>query len=168
MEPIAFYILATITTTLILLMIFQTNPVSSALCLVASFFSLAGLYVLLDAHFVAILQILVYAGAIMVLFIFVIMLLNLKKEELVYDRINFKRILVAIIGMELFAFLSWQFMKIPYDAEKMAFKPVADGFGTAEAVGKLIFSNYVIPFEVIGLLLLAGIVGSILLGRREE
>lgn len=160
----AFYILSFLTVFFVLLMILQKNPVGSALSLVLSFFSLAGLYVLLEAHFVAAVQILVYAGAIMVLFIFVIMLLNLKDDELVSDKLNFKRVTVFFIGMALFVFLALRFAKIPAGA----FTELSSDFGTAKAVAKLMFTTYVVPFEVIGVLLLVGIVGAIVLGSRED
>jgi NADH-quinone oxidoreductase subunit J len=160
----AFYILSFLTVFFVLLMILQKNPVGSALSLVLSFFSLAGLYVLLEAHFVAAVQILVYAGAIMVLFIFVIMLLNLKNDELVHDKLNFKRMTVFLIGMALFVFLALRFAKIPAGA----FTELSPDFGTAKAVAKLMFTTYVVPFEVIGVLLLVGIVGAIVLGGRED
>lgn len=168
MSPFAFYILAFITTAAVVFMIVQKNPVSSAVCLVASFFSLAGIYVLLDAHFVATLQILVYAGAIMVLFIFVIMLLNLKEHELTLDKFNLKRALVLLVGLGLFGFLAWQFLKIPQDPDKPLFPETSGGFGTVQEVGKLMFTHYVVAFEIIGVLLVVGMVGAILLGRREE
>lgn len=98
-ESIFFYGFSLITVVTVILMIVQRNPVSSALCLVASFFSLAALYVLLQAHFVATLQILVYAGAIMVLFIFVIMLLNLREDELSVDRFTISRLSVIFFAI---------------------------------------------------------------------
>jgi len=164
MDPIFFYIFASITVLMVVMMIFQKNPISSAVCLVVSFFSLAALYATLSAHFVAILQILIYAGAIMVLFIFVIMLLNLKKDELTREKFNLNRFGVVILGLGLFAFFAIEFLKIP----TVAFPKINADFGTAQSVGKLMFSEYVVPFEMIGILLLVGIVGAVLLGRRES
>lgn len=164
MEPIVFYIAGTLTLLFIILMIFQKNPVASAISLVASFFSLAVLYISLEAHFVATLQILVYAGAIMVLFIFVIMLLNLKTEELTHERFNLQRAAVVLFGLSFFGFLAYYFSKIPL----VSFEAVESGFGTAKEIGKLMFSEYVVAFEVIGLLLLVGIVGAILLGKKHS
>lgn len=164
MEPIFFYIFAALSVGLVVLMILQDNPVTSAICLVGAFLGLAGLYVLLSAHFIAVMQLLVYAGAIMVLFIFVIMLLNLKENELVYDRINFKRILVLAIGMGLFGFMSYFFVKIP-DAP---FADVSAEFGTVKEVGRVMFLRYLVPFEIVGILLLVGLVGAVMLGRRED
>lgn len=164
MEPIVFYTAGTLTLLFIILMIFQNNPIASAVSLVASFFALAVLYVSLDAHFVATLQILVYAGAIMVLFIFVIMLLNLKPEELSHDRFNIQSAAVVFFGLSFFGFLAYFFSKIPL----VSFEMIESGFGTAKEIGKLMFSDYVIAFEVIGLLLLVGIVGAILLGKKHS
>lgn len=149
---------------MVVLMIFQKNPLSSALCLVVSLFTLAVLYVVLSAHFVAVLQILVYAGAIMVLFIFVIMLLNLKRDELTTEHLDWPRLTVAVIGLGLFAFLAFKFVNIP----TVDFPKTGPEFGTAKAVGRLMFSEYVVFFEIIGILLLIGIVGAVLLGRGEN
>lgn len=164
MEPIAFYISAFITVFAVVLMIFQNNPVASAVYLVLSFFGLAVIYVLLGAYFVSALQILVYAGAIMVLFIFIIMLLNLKEDELTYDQVNAKRLLVAIIGLGLFVFIGFYIFKIP----QVSFAALPENFGTVREVAVLMLTDYVIPFEVLGLLLLVGLLGAILLGRRES
>lgn len=164
MNPLFFYLVSAITVLMIVMMIFQKNPISSAVCLVTSFFTLAGIYVTLDAHFVATLQILVYAGAIMVLFTFVIMLLNLKEEELTIDRMNIPRFVVILMGLSLFGFVGWQLSRIP----TVVFPKITENFGTAESIGKILFTKYVVPFELIGLLLLVGIVGAILLARRES
>lgn len=164
MEPYFFYIFSSFTVLMVVLMILQKNPISSALCLIASFFGLAALYAMLDAHFVAVLQILVYAGAIMVLFIFVIMLLNLKKEDLTFERVQAPQILGVLLGGGLLTFMVFKITSIP----TVKFVKASNGFGTAESVGKLMFSEYAVPFEVIGLLLLVGIVGAVLLGRKEE
>lgn len=164
MNPILFYIFAAFITAFVVLMILQKNPISSALCLVAALFGVAALYALLQAHFVAVLQVLVYAGAIMVLFIFVIMLLNLKKEELAHDHFNLFRFFAGLTGTALFMFFAFQFLRLP----QANFSAAAESFGTAEEIGKLMFTDYVIPFELTGILLLAGIVGAVFMARREN
>jgi NADH-quinone oxidoreductase subunit J len=164
METALFYIFASVTVGLVALMILQDNPVTSAVCLVGAFFGLSGLYVLLSAYFVAVMQVLVYAGAIMVLFIFVIMLLNLKENELVYDRMNLKRGVVLAVGLALFAFLAHFFKKIP----TVAFPEIPAEFGGVKEVGEVMFMHYLVPFEIIGILLLVGLVGAVMLGRRED
>lgn len=164
MEATFFYIFAFLTVLSVILMIAQSNPVASAIFLIFAFFNLAGLYILLQAHFVAMIQILVYAGAIMVLFVFVIMLLNLQKHELQHDKLNLKQLIVALFVMSFGAFMVFFFAKIP----TLEFVPVQSGFGTVKEVGKLLFTRYVIPFEMVAILLLVGLVGAILLGRREK
>lgn len=165
MDPIFFYIFGGITVLATLLMILQKNPIACAVSLVLSFFGLAALYVTLDAHFVATLQILVYAGAIMVLFIFVIMLLNLKKEEMGNDNLSITKIVVLLMGFGFFTLLALQFLKLP---QTLKFAETSDSFGTAAEVGSLLFTDYIIPFEVIGLLLLVGVIGAILLAQKPS
>ncbi len=164
MDVYLFYIFSFITVSTVILMILQKNPISSAFCLIISFFSLAALYALLSAHFVAVLQILVYAGAVMVLFVFVIMLLNLKKNDYIRDKLNLGRIIAILIGLGLFAFFAIEFLLLPL----IHLPELAPEFGTAEQIGELMFTKYVIPFELIGVLLLVGIVGAVLLGRKES
>lgn len=161
-EAIFFYSFATVTVVMMLFMIFQTNPVSSALCLIFSFFGLAGLYVLLSAPFVAVLQILVYAGAIMVLFIFVIMLLKLRQEDLISDSVSPLKIAVSLAVIAAGGYGAYRLFAAPYQA----FGPTPPGFGEAKPVGELIFTQYLLPFEVASVLLLAAIVGVILLGQK--
>ena len=163
---IAFYISAGLTIFFVLAMIFQKNPVTSAVFLVLSFFSLAAVYVTLDAHFIAALQILVYAGAVMVLFVFVIMLLNLKPHELDFDRIRFKSVPVFLVAGVFLALLVYLIGKIPQGPE-VQFTTAFAEFGTAKAVGKLMLTEYVLPFEVMGVLLTVGLIGAVLLGRRD-
>lgn len=164
MDANVFYIASTVTVLAVIFMIFQKNPVSSAIFLVLSFFGLAVIYLTLDAHFVAALQILVYAGAIMVLFMFVIMLLNLKDEELVYDKIDLKTVIGILLGGCIFAIFTLYYLDLPV----LEAPELVKGFGTAKEVGKVLMTKYVLPFELIGILLLVGLVGAILLGRREE
>ncbi len=163
---IAFYIAAGLTIFFVIAMIFQKNPVTSAVFLVLSFFSLAGIYVTLDAHFIAALQILVYAGAVMVLFVFVIMLLNLKPHELDFDRIGFKALPAFLVSGVFLALLIYLIGKIPHGPE-VQFAAASAEFGTAKAVGKLMLTDYVLPFEVMGVLLTVGLIGAVLLGRRD-
>lgn len=173
MNPVVFYILAAFTVIPVVLMIVQHNPVASAICLVAAFFGLAGLYVLLDAHFVAVIQLLVYAGAIMVLFIFVIMLLNLKEHELVHDRVNVGTVAAFLAGLALFGILLSVFVSIPRvdaNGKVLSFAPVPEGYGTVREVGRLLYDvaqGYVVPFELVAILLLVGLVGAVMLGRRD-
>lgn len=164
---ITFYISGALTVLFVVAMLLQNNPVSSAICLVLSFFSLAAVYVTLDAHFIAALQILVYAGAIMVLFVFVIMLLNLKPAELAFDRIRPKSLGVAGLALGFLTLMVVLIRKIPQVSE-LQFTPVNAAFGTAKAVGALMLNNYVVAFEVMGVLLTVGLIGAVLLGRSDN
>lgn len=165
MEPYFFYTFATLTVMFVILMLVQKNPVTSAICLVASFFFLAGLYVLLQAHFVAVLQILVYAGAIMVLFIFVIMLLNLKDEELIKDRLTLARGAVIALGGVLIGYLGYRLSHVNF-AEP---QKLSENFGSVTAMGEMLFNeSYFLPFELTGVLLLVGVIGAIVLGKAKK
>lgn len=163
MTPL-FYIASFVTVFSVVLMIVLRNPIASAISLVISFFSLAVVYVTLDAHFVAALQILVYAGAIMVLFIFVIMLLNLRGDEVIKEKLGVQGVLAAFFGLGLFAFLAYHVFKIP----AVAFPALPDHFGDAPGVATLLLTDYVVPFEVMGILLLVGLVGAVVLAKRED
>lgn len=162
-EAIFFYAFSILTVVMVIFMIFQTNPVASVVYLVFAFFGLAGLYVLLQAPFVAVLQILVYAGAIMVLFIFVIMLLNLRKDDLYYDRITLKKIGVGVLALLFAGFLTLYFLKVPVSS----FYELPQEFGSPQAVGRLLFLTYLVPFELTSILLLVAVVGAVMLARKE-
>ncbi|HBF12436.1 MAG TPA: hypothetical protein DDW49_03455 [Deltaproteobacteria bacterium] len=163
-EQFFFYIFAAITVVAILLMIINNNPIASAMCLVFAFFALSALYVLLHAPFVAIMQVLVYAGAIMVLFVFVIMMLRLRPEDLVVDRWNAKNLLLGGIGVFFVVVVIQVLRHIPL----LAFQPVDPHFGSPEEVGRLIFGKYMIPFELISVTLLVALVGVVVLGKKEK
>jgi NADH-quinone oxidoreductase subunit J len=139
------------------------SPVYAAMNLVAAFFFLAGIYVLLVAHLIAFMQILVYAGAVMVLFLFVIMLISLGDEHLVKERYRSIQLLGAAGAVGLVAVLAWAFM----DVSQVANTQLDAGFGTVRAVGKLIFTQYLLPFEATSLLLLAAIVGAVVVAKER-
>lgn len=139
------------------------SPVYAAMNLVAAFFFLAGIYVLLVAHLIAFMQILVYAGAVMVLFLFVIMLISLGDEHLVKERYRGVQLLGAAGAVGLVAILAWVFM----DVSQAANTQLAPGFGTVRAVGKLLFTQYLLPFEATSLLLLAAIVGAVVVAKER-
>jgi NADH-quinone oxidoreductase subunit J len=148
------------------LMIFQRNPVKSILLLIVNFFCLAILYLLLSAQFIAIIQIIVYAGAIMVLFLFVIMLLNLGDENLLPEGKSYKKRLAYILGIalliEIFAGLG-----LPYKLTELAVSPRASEIGTIQAIGRSLFGEYLLPFEITSILLLAAMVGVIILAKKK-
>jgi NADH-quinone oxidoreductase subunit J len=148
-------------------MITRANPVISAIFLIINFFALAGLYLVLNAQFIAVLQILVYAGAIMVLFVFVIMLLNLGDEEALIDKFNLKRIIAISIGAVIFLQLAYiilvkgnSVISIPQSIHSVE-------AGKVESIGIELFTTYLIPFEIISMLLIAAIIGAVVLAKRE-
>lgn len=147
------------------------SPIRSALSLVLNFFTLAFIYFSLGAELLGITQIIVYTGAIMVLFLFVIMLLNLSADDPSQYKKDAKPVFAGLIGLVLFGLLSTAVLA-PLKAinqisapDRSEFNPI--GWGSPQAVGKTLFTGYVWPFEMISLLLLVGIVGSILLARRK-
>lgn len=164
-EEILFYCFTAGSIASALLVISCRNPIMSALWLITNFFCLAGLYLTLHAQFIAIIQILVYAGAIMVLFVFVIMLLNLGDEERMRERFSWKKVAAGGLGSGIVMELIYIFMvrtdSSPIDAVR------ATGVGTVEAIGTQIFTRFLFPFEITSLLLTAAIVGAIVLAKKK-
>ena len=164
-----FYLFAAVAIGASTLVIAQRNPIYSVLLLIASFGALSGLYVLLDAPFAAVIQIIVYAGAIMVLFLFVVMLLNAPHEDTEYDErvhpllrpgpMRFGAALAAALLVELV----WALTR---GAESGAFPSAA--VSSVAAIGELLFTEYAFPFEVTSILILVAMVGAVVLARREE
>jgi NADH-quinone oxidoreductase subunit J len=140
------------------------NAVRSALCLVLNFFLLAFLYFTLNAEMLGITQIVVYTGAIMVLFLFVIMLLNLGAPQVLEEKKDIKMPIGIGLGVALAAVIASQVIPALIKTEAM---PVAFEYGQPEKVGHVLFTTYVLPFEAVSILLLIGIVGSILLAKRR-
>lgn len=143
------------------------NPINSAIALIGTFLSLAGIYVLLNAHFMAVVQVLVYAGAIMVLFIFVIMLLNMREDELGERRVGFIKILGVVLGLALFGILASVLVDQTVVAETVSNQDIAAGWGGIRDVGELLFTKYLLPFEVVSILLLVAIVGAMMIAKRR-
>lgn len=140
------------------------NAVRSALCLVVNFFMLAFLYFTLNCEMLGITQVVVYTGAIMVLFLFVIMLLNLGAPQVLLERRDLKWIGGGIFGLALLGVVGSQV--IPPLMQVTEVRAASD-FGSPQNVGLTLFSDYLFPFEVVSILLLVGIVGSILLAKRR-
>jgi NADH-quinone oxidoreductase subunit J len=141
---------------------FSRNPVTSAMFLVLTIISMAGLFVLLHAFFLAAVQILVYAGAVMVLFLFVIMLLDLKDEE--RHRIKKFGLISGLVSVGAIVTI---FLKVLLAAKPGAHSsaPLLDG--DPVPLGKLLFTQYLLPFEVVSVLLLVAMVGVILLSKKD-
>lgn len=148
-------------------LVINRNPVYAALSLILNFFSIAGLYLTLEAQFLAVIQILVYAGAIMVLFLFVIMLLNLSNEPK-SQKFEITRGLGFILGFAFIGemiFVLKTFTGTNTGAEKFS---GTFSFGTTEEVGKLLMTNQLFPFEMISVILLAALVGAIVIAKRHN
>jgi NADH-quinone oxidoreductase subunit J len=168
-----FYLFGTIAVVASLLVIAQRNPIYSVLLLIASFGALSGLYILLDAPFVAVIQIIVYAGAIMVLFLFVVMLLNAPREDTDEDLVapaatarraisgvqRFGAVMAVAFGIELW----WALTK--HGGESGVFP--GGSVSSVSEIGRLLFTEYAFPFEVTSVLILIAMVGAVVLARRE-
>jgi NADH-quinone oxidoreductase subunit J len=165
MSPFLFWIFAVLTVTFGAAVVFNRNPVASALSLVVSFLGLSALFMSLDAFFVGIIQVLVYAGAVMVLFLFIIMLLDIRMEE--RRQINW---FAAAGGVGVAVILLIQIYLVIGHSQsaQRAFPPLA-GSTTDDVwhIGRLLFNNYNLPLQIIGVLVLVATVGVVLLSRRE-
>lgn len=164
LELIVFFILAVAAIASAILMITRRNPVTSVLYLVLNFFVIAVLYLLLRAQFIAIIQITVYAGAIMVLFLFVIMLLNLGDDRLLKWKLNSSRSVAVLLAVALLVEILYFVINFTSGS---ALSPKADSMGTVESIGKILYSSYLFPFEITSILLLAAMVGAILLAKKK-
>jgi NADH-quinone oxidoreductase subunit J len=165
MQLLMFYILGFGAVVSALLLVTNKKPVNAAMSLIATMFCLAGLYVLLDAHLMAVLQILVYAGAVMVLFLFVIMLLNIQEKEgrLAGNTVALQ--FVSVLGVGMVFVIVASLVKV--DGSLFAAGEGGYAFGTTKAVGAKLFTEYLLPFEIASVLLLAAIVGAVILAKRR-
>ena len=165
MSPFLFWIFALLMVVFGAAVIINRNPVASALSLVVSFLGLAALFMSLDAYFIGIIQVLVYAGAVMVLFLFIIMLLDLRAEE--------RRQINWLASAGAFAVALALLLQIFYVIG--AFKPATQTFpplarpmtDDVRSIGALLFQNYNLPFQIIGILVLVATIGVVFLSRRE-
>jgi NADH-quinone oxidoreductase subunit J len=146
--------------------IFHRNPVHCALLLVGVLLSLAGVFILLHAQFVAALQVIVYAGAIMVLFLFVVMLLNVKGETPLLTpgaAKGFGFLFGVIVATELL----WIVLTGGPDGVTPAAAPLPPDFGSPAALGRLLYTTWLYPFEIVSVLLLVAVVGAVVLAKRK-
>ena len=165
MDYVTFFALAVPLIFVAAMVILHPNPVYSALYLVLALFLLAVYFLFLEAHLIAVLQIIVYAGAIVVLFLFVIMLLNLQTEVGERQRKGLR--LAALLGggvlaIELFLLLR----RLPVGTEPDQSLP--EGFGTVSAIGERLFTDFLLPFEITSILLLVAMVGAVVLAKRQH
>ena len=173
-DVIPFYLFGAIAVVASLLVIAQRSPIYSVLLLIASFGALSGLYILLDSPFAAVTQIIVYAGAIMVLFLFTVMLLNVPREDAAeWDRshplnrpgaMRFGAVLAGLLLLEL----SWAVWHVS-TRQPMALSETSPGsVASVAAIGRSIFTDYAFPFEATSVLILVAMVGAVILARRGQ
>lgn len=161
-----FFLIATLAVVSAIMVVTRRNPVQSVLSLIVNLFCLAVLYLILQAQFIAIIQILVYAGAIMVLFLFVVMLLNLGDEKRLEERRTVKKyVAVALSAVMLLLILSAVGVSLRSPGETGLRGP--DEIGTVEFIGSALFSTYLLPFELTSIVLLAAMVGVIVLAKKK-
>jgi NADH-quinone oxidoreductase subunit J len=159
-----FYFLSFLTILSALMVVFSRSPIHSVLYLILTFFCLSGHYILLNAQFLAAVNIIVYAGAIMVLFLFVIMFLNMKEEDEKL-RSNITKIAASIVAGTIFIILFGAYRRTqvatfnPYEYNSQT--------GMVESLGKVLFRDFLLPFELASVLFLIAMVGAVMLGKRE-
>jgi NADH-quinone oxidoreductase subunit J len=173
-ETLLFYVFAVVAIGASLLVIGQRNPIYSVLLLIGSFVALAGLYVLLEAPFLAVIQIIIYAGAIMVLFLFVVMLLNAPREDVPEDAarhlvLRGPRRLGAVLAALLLVELAWALWRagqspLQAAAARGELPPAVSAVGV---IGRTLFTEYAFAFEVTSVLIIVAMVGAVVLAKRE-
>jgi NADH-quinone oxidoreductase subunit J len=165
-EQITFNILAPLSVVSAIGMVLSRNAIYSALLLVVNFFCLAGFYVLLEAQFVAAVQVIVYAGAIMVLFLFVLMLLGVESQESVRETIRGQRPAAVLLTLGLLVAIVAALLAGVFDTAPASLAAANQG-GNVQAVGRLLFTHYTFAFETAGVLLVVAAVGALVLGKRQ-
>ena len=168
MEILFFSLVAAIAIISSILVITNKNPINSALSLIMTFFCLATLYVMLEAPFMAAIQIIVYAGAIMVLIVFVIMLLNIRSES--GRRTNHALFLGVMTGLLLLIqtwYLLWNSSLTGTKGSPYVDSVMINKIGHTELIGKALFTEFLLPFEITSVLLLAAIVGAVILSKKK-
>ncbi len=164
---IYFFILATLAVVSGLITITRSHPLSATLSLVVTLIAVAGLYALLSADFLFVIQILVYAGAILALMVFVIMLLNVSPQEMPPEPGIKTRVALTLLFLSPFFFLVERAIMLQYRSQSTDFLPISTDFGTIQAVGQLLYRDYYFSFEIISVLLLVALVGVVALAKRR-
>ena len=163
-SEIIFYLLSALSILSALVVVFSKNPIYSVLSLIVCFFSIAGHYVMLNAQFLAIVHIIVYAGAIMVLLLFTVMLLNLNKESEPHKSNLIKVAAIVTGGLLMLTLLaSLRTFQLP-----VYVSPTDLGLGTVQKVGKSLFTDYLLPFEISSILFISAMIGAVVLAKKER
>ena len=162
---IIFYILAAITLSTAFLTIYSRNPIHSAIYLVICFFSIAGHYFLFNAQFLAIVHIIVYSGAIMILFLFTIMLMNLNKEDEVH-----KPRITRLGAIVVFCLLSIVLIAVFVNSKTIVgnYDVTGEDFQSIKKLGKILLNEYMVPFEFASILLLVAMIGTVLIYKKKK
>ena len=161
METVLFILFGAIAVCGAIMVVTRKHPMASALYLILTLFAVAALFVLRQAHFLAAVQVIVYAGAVVVLFVFVIMLINVPEDRMPVERATTIRVL-GVLAAGLFILESAVLAR----RYSMPIGPAAE-VGTVEAVGRALFTDYLLAFEITSVLLLAAVIGAIALAKRK-
>ncbi len=163
-QQLLFWILAAMAIGCALGVVFSRNPITSVIFLILTFFAISGHYILLNAQFLAIVNIIVYAGAIMVLFLFVIMLMNLNADT-EPQKSKLAQLAGAVAGGVLFLVILAAFRTAIFTRQ---LDPHANEIGLIKNLGRVLFRDYVLPFEISSVLFLSAMIGAVVIGKREE
>ena len=164
-SAVVFYILASIALLSAVMVIWSRNVVHSAIYLVLTFLCVAAVYVLLRAEFVAAVQVLVYAGGIVVLFLFVIMLVNL--QDTLGPRVRLHATVSGILGAAVVGLILYVYARAPLASARPMGGPPADPAGNLQSIGQALYRDFVLPFEIASVLLLVAMIGAIVLARQK-
>ena len=164
-----FYIFAALSVFGALGVLFLKNPIHCALSLVGTFFCLGSIYVMLNAEFVAVIQVLIYAGAIMVLFLFVLMLLSSKDMEMSSNKWTAGKIFAGLLSLGIFVQLAYLFTGNELKLGPKGEYPieVVEEIGSIALIGRLLFTDYILSFEIIVILLLVAVIGAVVIAKRK-
>jgi NADH-quinone oxidoreductase subunit J len=159
-----FYILAAVAIISALVMVYSKSPINSVIALIITFLAIAGHYLLLNAQFLAVVHIIVYTGAIMVLFLFVIMLLDMSKENEKHKKLSIKLAAIGSGGLLLLVLLA-AIKKLSLMPQQY---PTNNEIGLVKELGQVLFNNFLLPFEATSVLFLAAMVGALLLAKTDK
>ena len=165
-SSVFFFVLAFVSLLSAILLVTRRNPVHSAIFLIVNFVTLAGIYLTLHAQFIAIIQVLVYAGAIMVLVLFVIMLLNLQEEAKLTEYLAVKHV-VAIVFSAVLLIVIVEVVFSVFGMSQTTQAATAEQIGSVEGIGMTLYQSFLFPFELASVLLLAAIIGAVLLAKKR-
>ena len=164
-----FYLFAALSVFGALGVLFLKNPIHCALSLVGTFFCLGSIYVMLNAEFVAVIQVLIYAGAIMVLFLFVLMLLSSRDTGMSSNKWTAGKILAGLLPLGIFVQIAYLFtgneLKLGTKGEYPI--EVVEEIGSIALIGRLLFTDYILSFEIIVILLLVAVIGAVVIAKRK-